>query len=465
MVPEMEKKTDEVFEALFKLEEIRQLIRDALPGGLDTEETDLWKTRISELKEIVQKLDNESVKRPLRKIADSIDIRSREENFINIQPIQAAGRLTLEARKAIIAYGDGYSTCDACRKPFRLDKISKPPIGNFHDDLARFVNMDQARVVPGARRGFQAVTQTLIEKGDSVIVSSLAHYTEFLAVEGAGGIVKEVPLDSGNIVTADATGQKIEEVIRETGKEPALVMMDHFDYQVANEHDVRDIAKVAHGYDIPFLYNGAYTVGVMPVDGKTIGADFVVGSGHKSMASPAPSGMLATTDEWAPKVFRTTQITGDITKRKFGIKEVEMLGCTLMGSNLIAMMASFPEVQKRTQNWDEELKKSNYFIDKLLTIEGSQVVSEYPRKHALSKVDTTGSFDTIAKEHKRRGYFFSDELSNRGIAGEFAGATRTWKLSTYGLSWKKVKYLSEAFTEIAEKYHLPVQKNNREKND
>lgn len=454
----MEKRTGEVFEALFKLEEIRQVIRDALPAGLDEQEEDLWKSKVSDLKEIVNRLDGGSGKSSLKKIAHGIDIRSREENYINIQPIQAAGRLTLEARKAIIAYGDGYSTCDACRKPFRLDKISKPPIADFHSELAKFVNMDQARVVPGARRGFQAVTGTIVEKGDSVIVSSYAHYTEFLAVEGAGGIVKEVPLDKKNTVTADATAQKIEDVTRETGKTPALVMIDHYDYQLANEHEVKGISKVAHSYGIPFLYNGAYTVGVMPVDGKEIGADFVVGSGHKSMASPAPSGMLATTDEWAPKVFRTTQMTGDITSRKFGIKEVEMLGCTLMGSNLIAMMASFPEVKKRIENWDDEVKKSNYFIDTLLSIEGSSVLSEYPRKHALSKVDTTGSFDTIAKEHKRRGFYFSDELSARGIVGEFAGATRTWKLSTYGLSWKKVKYLSEAFTEIAEKYNLPINK-------
>ena len=64
----------------------------------------------------------------------------------------------------------------------------------------------------------------------------------------------------------------------------------------------------------------------MPVDGKDLGADFVIGSGHKSMASAAPSGVLATTEEWAPVVFRTTQMKGDLTERRFGIKEVEMLG-------------------------------------------------------------------------------------------------------------------------------------------
>ncbi|KUK70423.1 MAG: O-phospho-L-seryl-tRNA:Cys-tRNA synthase 2 [Methanocalculus sp. 52_23] len=316
--------------------------------------------------------------------------------------------------------------------------------------------MDIARVVPGARRGFQAVTQSLVEKGDSVIVSALAHYTEFLAVEGAGGVVREVPLNEKNLITPEATAVRIEEVIRETGKTPSLVMMDHVDYQNANVHDIAGIARVAHQYDIPILYNGAYTVGIMPVDGKALGVDFVVGSGHKSMASVAPSGVLATTEEWGEKVFNTTAMTGDLTKRKFGIKEVQMLGCTLMGGTLLSMMASFPAVKERTLHWDEEVRRSNYFIDKLLSISGSRVLSEYPRKHTLTKVDTTGSFDTIAKTHKRRGFFLSDELSSRGIIGEFAGATRTWKLNTYGLSEKQVQYLAEVFIEIAEKYELPI---------
>jgi Sep-tRNA:Cys-tRNA synthetase len=445
------------FEALFALEEIRGLFRESLPTGFDAEEEAEFRQRIAGLKAIIADLETGSGSPVVTKIAGTLDVRSREERYINIHPIQAAGRLTTEARKAIISYGDGYSTCDACRKPFRLDKISKPGIAEFHAELAKFVNMDHARVVPGARRGFQAVTGTLVNKGDSVVVSALAHYTEFLAIENAGGVVKEVPLNAENIVTGEATAQKIEEVKAETGKLPVLVMIDHFDYQFANEHKISEIGKVAHQYDIPFLYNGAYTVGVQPVDGKSIGADFVVGSGHKSMASVAPSGVLAMTDEWAPKALRTTAMVGDITKRKFGIKEVEMLGCTLMGGTLLSMMASFPTVKERVLHWDEQVKRSNYFIDRLRKITGSRVLSEYPRKHTLSKVDTTGSFDTVAKTHKRRGFYFSDELSSHGVVGEFAGATRTWKLNTYGLNEKQIRYLADVFTEIAEKYGLPVE--------
>ena len=452
----MKEQVQKTFEALFALEDIREVLREALPTGLDPDEEQAVREGVARVRAILDDLEAGTGTPAVTKIAGTLDIRNREEAYINIQPIQAAGRLTLEARKALIAYGDGYSTCDACRKPFRLDKITKPSIAAFHEDLAKFVNMDVARVVPGARRGFQAVASTLVSKGDPVIVSALAHYTEFLAVEEAGGVVKEVPISKENLVTPDAVAEKIEEVIRETGKNPALAMFDHVDYQFGNLHDVAGIAKVVHQYDIPFLYNGAYTVGVMPVDGKAIGADFVVGSGHKSMASVAPSGVLATTDEWAPKVLRTTAMVGDVTNRKFGIKEVEMLGCTLMGGTLLSMMASFPAVKERVNHWDEEVKKSNYFIDALLAIEGSKVLSEYPRKHTLTKVDTTGSFDTVARTHKRRGFFLSDELSKRGIVGEFAGATRTWKLNTFGLSWKKIRYLAEAFQEIATKYNLNV---------
>ena len=91
------------------------------------------------------------------------------------------------------------------------------------------------------------------------------------------------------------------------------------------------------------------------------------------------------TDEWVPKALRTTAMVGDLTKRKFGIKEVEMLGCTLMGGTLLSMMASFPTVKARTLKWEEEVKRSNYFIDRLLKITGSKVLSEYPRKHTLTK--------------------------------------------------------------------------------
>ncbi len=85
--------------------------------------------------------------------ANGIEARQVNELFINIDPIQAGGRLTADAMKAVIAYGDGYSVCDNCRKPNRLDYISKPPIAEFHKDLAAWLNMDSVPNGAGSTTG------------------------------------------------------------------------------------------------------------------------------------------------------------------------------------------------------------------------------------------------------------------------------------------------------------------------
>ncbi|MEM2907442.1 MAG: O-phospho-L-seryl-tRNA:Cys-tRNA synthase [Candidatus Odinarchaeota archaeon] len=385
------------------------------------------------------------------------NVRRVEEDYINLNPIQRAGVLTSAARKALISYGDGYSTCDLCLKPFRLDKISKPPIGEFYQELAEWLNMDVARVMPGARRGFQAVALTLLKPGDIAVGSVLSHYTVFLAVEEAGASLAEVNVDENYVIRPEFLASKIEEIRRVKGKDqPKLVILSHVDYLFGNMHPIQELIKVAKEYGVPFLYNGAYTVGVMPVDGKTLGADFIVGSGHKSMASPAPTGVLAMSEEWASRIFSTTRMKGDVSGRSFGIKETHLLGCTVMGAPLLAMMASFPYVKERVKRWDEEVEKARFFVGEFEKIEGNRVLGQKPRMHTLMKLDTTGSFDKIAQAHKKKGYFLYHELDRRNITGIFPGATRNFKINVYGLTWDQIRYVAEAFKEIAANYNIRV---------
>ncbi|PAV08916.1 O-phospho-L-seryl-tRNA:Cys-tRNA synthase [Methanocorpusculum parvum] len=390
------------------------------------------------------------------KCCDNIDARMVDETSINLDPIQVGGRLTPEAMKAMIAWGDGYSVCDNCRKPFRLDYIQNPPLKDFHVDVAEWLGMAQARTIPGARRGFQQVAGTYVEKGDPVLIGALAHYTSYLSVELQKGIVREIPKTADNHITAEDTANRIEDVVREFGIAPKLLFIDHVDYQFGNMHDVKGIVKVAHQYDVPVLYNGVYTVGIMPVNGKDLGVDFIVGSGHKSMAAPAPSGILATTEERADEVFRTTQMEGDITGRKFGIKEVGILGCSLMGAPIVGLLASFPAVKARVEHFDEELANSKIVVEALRSIDGTKILSEYPRKHTLTRVDTTGSFDQVAQTHKKRGFFLSSALSKKGITGIIPGATKVWKINTYGMTRKQAEYVADAYLEIAETNGLTI---------
>ncbi len=377
--------------------------------------------------------------------------RDVEENYINLNPIQRGGVLTPEARKAIVKFADGYSVCDFCLKG-RLDLITKPPIKQFYEDLAEFLNMDVARITPGARQAKRMIFNSL--EGEYVIIDSLAHYTSYVAAEASGKKVKEV--ENTGYDKFEVILDKYKEKIEEVGEDNvAAVLLTHVDYLYGNLNDARKVADICKKYGVPFVLNCAYTAGVMPIDGKKLGADFIVGSGHKSFAASAPTGILATTDEFADVVFRTSKIKGDVSGRTFKVKEVELLGCTVMGAPIITMMASFPRVVERVKYWKEEVKKARYLIDQLKRIDGVKLLGQDPHNHTLFHIESKSFFE-VSKKHKRKGFFLYEELKKRKIIGIQPGLTKHFKINCYGLTWEQIEYVAEAFIDIAEKNGIEV---------
>jgi Sep-tRNA:Cys-tRNA synthetase len=380
------------------------------------------------------------------------------KDYINLNPIQRGGILTEEARKALVEFGDGYSVCDWCPpKAARLDMIQNPPIKDFLEDLACFLNMDVVRIVTRCREAKFIVFRMLGKPGDYVVVDSLAHYTTYLAAEAAGLKIKEVP-HSGYPeyrLNLDAYAEKIEEVKKETGKPPVAVLLTHVDSFYGNLNDASYVAKICHEYEVPFILNAAYTAGVMPIDGKNLDVDVLVGSGHKSWASSAPTGILALKEDLSKKILLRSSVVGDWSGRKFPIKELPLLGCTVMGAPLITLMASFPHIVKRVKNWNEEIKKARHLIEQLERIEGTKQLGVKPKNHTLVHVESLG-FYKVSKSHKRRGFFLYDELKERKIVGIQPGLTKHFELNVYGLTWDQVKYVAESFLEIAKKYGLNI---------
>lgn len=382
----------------------------------------------------------------------------KEERYINLNPIQRGGVLTPEARKALLEFGDGYSTCDWCPpKAARLDAIERPPIAQFMRDLAEFLNMDVARVVTRCREAKFITFTTLGEPGDYVIVDSLAHYSTYIAAELARLKIKEVP-HSGPPefkLDLDAYADKIEEVKRETGKLPAVVLLTHVDYIYGNLNNAATVGEICKKYGVPFLLNAAYTAGVMPIDGKKLGADIIVSSGHKSWAASAPTGILALKEELVDKMLERSKVVGDWSERKFGLKEYALLGCTVMGAPLISLMASFPHVVERVERWPQEVEQARYLVEQLERIEGTRQLGVKPKQHTLIHMESDG-FYKASQTHKRRGFFLYDELKRRGIVGIQPGLTKHFKLNTYGLTKAKVEHVAKAFLEIAKDQGLAI---------
>ncbi len=195
----------------------------------------------------------------------------------------------------------------------------------------------------------------------------------------------------------------------------------------------------------------------MPVDGKKLGVDFLVCSGHKSWAASGPIGILATTYEFSSRTFRTSTIKGTWSGRAFAKKDVFLFGCPpVFGAPIAKLMASFPHVVERVKRWDEEEEKIRWFVKELERIKDFHQIGGRPRQHTLTTFEIP-SFHKISKKHPRKGFFLYEELKKRKIAGIHAGLTKMIKLNTYGLKKEQLQKAVDAFHDIAKANKIEVE--------
>ena len=370
----------------------------------------------------------------------------RDTAEINIDPLQRGGVLTPEARASLIEWGDGYSVCDFCTG--MLDRIKTPPIEEFvHGVLPEFLGTDEVRITHGAREGKFAAMHSLCEKGDWVVMDGNAHYTTVLAAERAGLNIEYVPSSGAPDYAIDKEGyaQAIERAYEHKGN-VSLAVLTYPDGNYGNLADARAIAETCHDYGVPLLLNGAYAIGRMPVNARELGADIIVGSGHKSMAASGPVGVLGATEEYARTMFRLSS-----TKKN---KEVELLGCTVRGAPLLTMMASFPAVVQRVAHWQEEVEKARWFSAEMEKM-GLMQQGDRPHNHDLMFFLAENLYQ-ISQTAKKGRYFLYRDLKDRGVCGIKPGLTRQFKLSTFGLSRQELELVLRAFSEIIESHAEPL---------
>jgi Sep-tRNA:Cys-tRNA synthetase len=364
-------------------------------------------------------------------------LRLQHKGLINLMPLQTGGILTDAAREALIEFGDGYSVCDFCEGT--LCNITNPPIRDFvHELLPEFLGREVATIAHGAREAKFMVMHSLAKPGDSIIVDANRHYTTVVAAERAGLNMIEVPNSGPPEFKINVDGYA--PLIKQHG--PKLILLTYPDGNYGNLSDARRLGEIAQESDVPYILNAAYAVGRMPVRMSELGADFIIGSGHKSMASAGPSGVLGMKKKWADTVLRKSAT--------YGKKEVELLGCSIRGVPLMTLMASFPYVRERVGNWNEQVLKAQWFSAELEKL-GFIQLGEKPHRHDLLHFDTPALYE-ISKRVRERGYFLHKELKERGIWGPQPGLARSFKLSTFAADKRQLAFVIDSFKAILDKY-------------
>jgi Sep-tRNA:Cys-tRNA synthetase len=376
------------------------------------------------------------------KIAD-IEVRFRDEDYININPLQTAGRTYADTRKAALAYVDGYSICDWCKGD--LCTIEKPPIKSFLEDVSGFLGMDATILTNGAREAKHAVLDAITSPGDSIVVDGNRHYTTYVAAERAKLKVFEVENTGSPEYKIEAEGFKktFEEVKSQTGTLPKACVLTHVDGSYGNLADAKGVSEICGQYNIPLLLNTAYSSGRMPVNGKDLGADFIAASCHKSWSAGGGNiGLLSVTGGWAEKILAKSM--------KHPAKTLAILGCSARGPQAAALMAGYPHVKERVKKWGKEVENARWLMEKLSHIGVSQY-GETPTNHDLNFLSSEILYG-ISQTHKKKNYYLYHELKERGIIGIKPGLTKNFKISTYGKTRRQLKHILGAFTDIIEKH-------------
>jgi len=368
-----------------------------------------------------------------------IDLKRKTKGMINVNPLQTGGLLTNEAKKALIEWGDGYSVCDFCSGD--LEKIKTPPIYDFvAQALPNFIGADVVTITNGARDGKFIVFHALGNPGDTIIIDQNAHYTTYVAAERAGLKVKEVT-NSGYPefkINVDDYRKTIEE---NNENNIALLLLTWPDGNYGNLADAKKLAEISKEYKIPLIINAAYAIGRMPVNLKEIGADFIIASGQKSMASSGPIGFIGMKKEWEDVVLKKSQ--------RFRQKSIETLGCTVRGASMMTLMASFAEVSERVKKWPAEVEKARWFSEEMEKL-GIKQLGEKPHNHDLLFFESEELFE-ISKKHKEGSFFLYKEMSKNNIWGIKPGLTKRFKISTFEVSKEDLKKVLQVFESILKK--------------
>ena len=354
--------------------------------------------------------------------------------MINLNPIQTGGILTKAAKRALIEFGDGYSVYDISPG---LELEEMPAIKEFVSELLpKFLGADIARLTLGAREAMFSVMHSVAKPGDTVIVDGNRHYTTVTAAERVG--LKVIEVHSSGEPEYKIDVNDYEDLIKRHN--PRMILLTYPDGNYGNLPDAKTLGQIAKKYNIPYLLNGAYSVGRMPISMKELGADFVIGSGQKSMASSGPIGVLGMNKKWKKIMLRKSKM--------YPKKEIEFLGSELRGTAVATLIASFPTVRERIKKWNKEVKKAQWFSKEMEKL-GIKQMGEKPHRHDLMFFKADPLYK-ISLKHPKGRFFLYYELKKKGITGIKPGLTKYFKLSTFGIPEEKLRYVIDSFREILE---------------
>jgi cysteine desulfurase/selenocysteine lyase len=181
------------------------------------------------------------------------------------------------------------------RSGHRLSIEAARVVYDAREDIARFFNSsDPTRIIfaSNATHAMNVVLRGLLKPGDRVVVSSMEHNAAMRplrSLEERGLILDVVPCASDGSLD-------VNDITRAVNLNTRLVVINHASNVAGTILPVAEVASIAHSAGALLLVDAAQTAGVLPIDMKTFGIDFLAFTGHKGLQGPPGIGGLVIGD-------------------------------------------------------------------------------------------------------------------------------------------------------------------------
>ncbi|MDR2805681.1 MAG: cysteine desulfurase [Dysgonamonadaceae bacterium] len=222
--------------------------------------------------------------------------------------------------------------------------------------------------------------------GDEIILTAMEHHANIVPWQ----IQRDITGIALNVVPISATGEiRLEDIEERISSRTKLIALTHVSNVLGTINPVAEIVRLAHNYNVPVLIDAAQSVQHLPIDVQALDCDFLAFSSHK-MYGPTGIGVLYGKENWLdqlPPYQGGGEMIAQVTFEKTTFNELpfkfEAGTPDYVGSAALAEAIRYIESigLETIGNYEEHLL--HYATEKLMQIEGMQLIGTAPRKSAV----------------------------------------------------------------------------------
>ena len=145
---------------------------------------------------------------------------------------------------------------------------------------------EQVVLTGNCTHGLNIAIRTLVKPGDGVVISGFEHNAVVRPLYALGA---KLTVAGRRLFDWEDTLEQWETALK---KGPKAAVFTHVSNVFGYILPVEEMGRLCSQYGVPFILDAAQSAGSIPIDLKTLGADFIAMPGHKGLLGPQGTGLL-----------------------------------------------------------------------------------------------------------------------------------------------------------------------------